>query len=177
MGRDALGREFQAGTIQLDFGQPEGFDLVCANEAGERERIVMIHAAIMGSLERFMVLVIENTAGAFPTWLAPEQVRLAPINETDTILDYTEKLRVEFESKGLRVGVDSAPESVGKKIRAAGLAKVPYTLVIGDKERESGIVSPRLRQGHGDFDGSVSVDEFVKAVQLEVADRLPKSAL
>jgi threonyl-tRNA synthetase len=84
---------------------------------------------------------------------------------------------VEFESKGLRVGVDSAPESVGKKIRAAGLAKVPYTLVIGDKERESGIVSPRLRQGHGDFDGSVSVDEFVKAVQLEVADRLPKSAL
>ncbi len=177
MARDAFGREFQAATIQLDFNQPEGFDLTCTNESGERERIVMMHCAVMGSLERFMVQLIENTAGAFPTWLAPEQVRLAPINETDAILDYTEELRIEFETKGIRVGVDSAPESVGKKIRAAGLAKVPYTLVIGDKERESGIVSPRLRTGHGEFDGSLSVDEFAAAVQREVAQRSQKSTL
>ena len=177
MGRDALGREFQAGTIQLDFGQPEGFDLTCNNEAGERERIVMIHAAIMGSIERFMVLLIENTAGAFPTWLAPEQVRLAPINESKAILEYTEKLRAQFEASGLRVGVDSAPESVGKKIRAAGLAKVPYALVIGEKELETGQVSPRMRTGHGEFDGALGVDEFAAAVVKEVSDRAPKSGL
>ena len=177
MGHDALGREFQAGTIQLDFGQPEGFDLSCSNEAGEKERIVMIHAAIMGSIERFMVLVIENTAGAFPTWLAPEQIRLAPINETDAILDYTEKLRRDFEMRGLRVGVDGAPESVGKKIRAAGLAKVPYTLVIGEKERETGQVSPRMRTGHGEFEGSLSTADFADAVSREVAERAMKSVL
>lgn len=177
MGRDALGREFQAGTIQLDFGQPENFDLTCNNESGDRERIVMIHAAIMGSIERFMVLVIENTAGAFPAWLAPEQVRLAPINETDAILDYTEKLRAELGAKGLRVGVDSAPESVGKKIRAAGLAKVPYTLVIGEKERETGMLSPRLRTGHGEFDGTLSVEEFIETISREVATHAMRSVL
>ncbi len=177
MGRDALGREFQAGTIQLDFGQPEGFDLTCNNEVGERERIVMVHAAIMGSIERFMVLVIEQTAGAFPTWLAPEQVRLAPINETPEILDYTEKLRMDFESRGLRVGVDATAESVGKKIRAGGVAKVPYTLVIGEKELASGGVSPRLRHGHGTFEGSMSADNFAEAVVREMHERAAKSVL
>jgi threonyl-tRNA synthetase len=177
IGRDTLGREFQAGTIQLDFGQPEGFDLTCTNEAGDRERIVMVHAAIMGSIERFMVLVIESTGGAFPTWLAPEQIRLAPINETDIILDYTQELKDTLEGRGLRVGVDWAAESVGKKIRAAGLAKVPYTLVIGEKERETKQVSPRLRTGHGSFEGSLSVDEFALAVSKEVSERMQISGL
>ncbi|HEX3081618.1 MAG TPA: threonine--tRNA ligase, partial [Candidatus Saccharimonadia bacterium] len=177
MGRDVFGREFQAATIQLDMGQPEGFDLVCINEAGERERIVMLHCAVMGSLERFMVLLIEQTAGAFPLWLAPEQVRLAPINETAEILDYTERLQLRLEEAGLRVAVDATPESVGKKIRAAGLAKVPYTLVIGEKERETGRVSPRLRHGHGEFEGDMSVDEFVEAVKREVSERMAGSAL
>jgi len=177
MGRDVFGREFQAATIQLDFGQPEGFDLTCVNESGERERIVMLHCAVMGSLERFMVLLIEQTAGAFPVWLAPEQVRLAPINETPEILEYTEKLRVEYETAGLRVGVDSMPESVGKKIRAAGLAKVPYTLVIGEKERETGQVSPRLRQGHGVYDGTLSTTDFAAAVVREAKERAGTSLL
>ncbi|MDB5179009.1 MAG: thrZ [Patescibacteria group bacterium] len=177
MGRDALGREFQAGTIQLDFGQPEGFDLTCNNEAGERERIVMIHAAIMGSIERFMVLVIESTAGAFPLWLAPEQVRLAPINDSQEIMDYAYQLKAALETVGLRVGVDATAESVGKKIRAGGLAKVPYTLVLGEKERESGRVSPRLRQGHGEFDGDLSVNEFAAALRREVSERASKSVL
>lgn len=177
VGRDVFGREFQAGTIQLDFGQPEGFDLTCVNEHGEQERIVMIHAAIMGSIERFMVLVIEQTGGAFPLWLAPEQVRLAPVNDTKEITDYTEKLRRELEVAGLRVSVDSSAESVGKKIRAAGLAKVPYTLVVGEKERETGQLSPRLRQGHGKFEGSLGKAKWVEVLQQEVKERAQHSLL
>ncbi len=177
MARDVFGREFQAATIQLDFGQPEGLDLTCTSEAGERERIVMMHCAVMGSIERFLVQLIEQTAGAFPLWLAPEQVRLAPINDTEEIIAYTEQLRSEFETLGLRVSVDASAESVGKKIRAAGLAKVPYTLVIGEKERESGQVSPRLRQGHGEFAGGLSVEDFAAALEREVSERAPKSVL
>ena len=177
IGRDALGREFQAGTIQLDFGQPEGFDLTCTNEQGEAERIVMVHAAIMGSIERFMVLVIESTAGAFPTWLAPEQVRLAPVNDTAELAEYCAKLKSELLAAGLRVEADTTVESVGKKIRAAGLAKVPYTIVVGEKERDTGMVSPRLRTGHGEFEGQLSVDEFVAKVSQEVAERAAKSLL
>jgi threonyl-tRNA synthetase len=177
VGKDVFGREFQAGTIQLDFGQPEGFDLVCINEKSERERIVMIHAAIAGSFERFMVLLIEKYAGAFPTWLAPEQIRLAPVNDSQDISDYTVKLKRQLEAVGLRVGVDISAESVGKKIREAGLAKVPYTLVVGEKERESGKVSPRLRQGHGEFEGELSADEFISALKREVINRSQTSAL
>lgn len=177
MGRDVFGREFQAATIQLDFGQPEGFDLVCTNETGERERIVMLHCAVMGSLERFMVLLIEQTAGAFPLWLAPEQVRLAPVNDSQELAEYAEQLRGELATAGLRVTVDRSSESVGKKIRAAGLSKVPYTLVIGEKERETGQVSPRLRQGHGEFEATLSVNEFAAALQSEVNERAMKSLL
>jgi threonyl-tRNA synthetase len=177
VGHDVLGREFQAGTIQLDFGQPEGFDLVCTNEIGERERIVMIHAAIMGSMERFMVLLLEQTGGALPLWLSPEQVRLVPINDAKEVLDYTDNLRRELEKRELRVGVDSTAESVGKKIRAAGLLKVPYTLVIGEKEIESGEVSPRLRQGHGSFDGKLKVDDFTDKLRQEVAEHANSSLL
>ena len=175
IGRDVFGREFQAATIQLDFGQPEGFDLVCINEKSERERIVMIHCAVAGSLERFMVLLIEQTAGAFPTWLSPEQVRLAPINDTDVITSYTKKLQEQMTSAGLRVGVDWTAESVGKKIRAAGLAKVPYTFVIGEKEVESGMLSPRLRTNHGDEPGNMKIETFIEGVLNEIAERAPKS--
>lgn len=177
MGRDVFGREFQAATIQIDMGQPEGFDLVCTNEAGERERIVMLHCAVMGSLERFMVLVLEQTAGAFPLWLAPEQVRLAPINDSKELAEYAEKLRAQLVAAGMRVGVDATVESVGKKIRAAGLAKVPYTLVIGEKERETGDLSPRLRTGHGEFEGTIPAAEFVAKLSEEVRMRASKSLL
>ena len=177
VGRDVFGREFQAGTVQLDFGQPEGFDLVCINESGERERVVMVHAAIMGSIERFMVLLIESTGGAFPLWLAPEQVRLAPVNDSQELGEFVEQWRQQLMAAGLRVGIDASSESVGKKIRAAGLAKVPYTLVIGDKERQQQTVSPRLRQGHGDFTGELTLDDLVSALQQEVSERLNQSAL
>ncbi len=177
MFEDALGRETQLATIQLDFAMPKRFGLTYLDSDGEQKVPVMIHRAILGSFERFIMLIIEHFAGAFPTWLAPEQVRLAPINDTKEIMAYVERLRAEMALAGLRVGVDATAESVGKKIRAAGLAKVPYTLVIGDKEREAGQVSPRLRQGHGEFNGELSVNEFVAAVQREVNERAPQSVL
>jgi threonyl-tRNA synthetase len=177
VGKDVFGRQFQAGTIQLDFGQPEAFDLTCNNESGERERIVMIHAAIMGSIERFMVLVIEQTMGAFPLWLSPEQVRLVPINDSAQILEYTNQMNSKLKSVGLRVGVDSSSESIGKRIRAAGLAKVPYTIVVGEKERQSGKVNPRLRIGHGDFEDEVDFDIFIERLRNELGERSSKSLL
>jgi threonyl-tRNA synthetase len=177
MGRDALGREFQAATLQIDFGQPEGFNLTCANEKGEPERIVMLHCAVMGSIERFMVLVIESTMGAFPLWLAPEQVRLAPVNDSKEIAGYTQELKQKLEKAGLRAGVDGTSESVGKKIRAAGVAKVPYAVVVGEKEAMSSKVSPRLRQGHGEFNGELGVDEFIKKLRQEADERARKSVL
>ena len=138
----------------------------------------MIHAAIAGSLERFMVLLIEQTVGAFPLWLAPEQMLwLAPINDANSILEYAAKLKDELKQAGLRANVDASSESVGKKIRAAGVAKVPYTVVIGEKEIASGEVSPRLRQGHGDFEGSLPFNDFITKLRSEVADRARTSAL
>jgi threonyl-tRNA synthetase len=177
MFQDALGRETQLATIQLDFAMPKRFGLTYLDQNGEAKPPVMVHRAILGSFERFIMLLIEHFAGAFPLWLSPEQVRLAPINDTKEIADYAEKLRAELSLIGLRVGVDSSAESVGKKIRAAGLAKVPYTLVIGEKERETGMLQPRLRTGHGEFEGTVSVNDFAAALQREVAGRHSRSTL
>jgi threonyl-tRNA synthetase len=180
IGQDAFGRAFQAATIQLDFGQPQGFDLTCTNELGEAERIVMLHCAVMGSLERFMVLVLEATAGALPAWLAPEQVRLAPINDSDEIMDYVYKLKAKMVNAGIRVEIDATVESVGKKIRSAGLSKVPYTFVIGEKERESGLLSPRLRVGHSSNDTdvpSLSIEKFIEMLTREISQRSQKSLL
>jgi threonyl-tRNA synthetase len=177
MFQDALGRETQLATVQLDFAMPKRFGLTYLDSDGQEKPPVMVHRAILGSFERFIMLLIEHFAGAFPLWLAPEQVRLAPVNDTAAILDYTEQLRGELVAAGLRVVIDSSAESVGKKIRAAGLAKVPYTLVIGEKERETGQVSPRLRQGHGEFEGHMSVQKFAAALQREVAERAMQSLL
>jgi threonyl-tRNA synthetase len=177
MFKDSLGRETQLATVQLDFAMPKRFGLEYVDADGSVKTPVMIHRAILGSFERFMMLIIEHYAGAFPTWLAPEQVRLAPVNDTAELMAFTEQIRDELSTLGLRVDIDSSAESVGKKIRAAGLAKVPYTLVVGEKERESGMVAPRLRQGHGDFTGSLSIADFAAAVEKEVAIRAPKSLL
>mgnify|MGYP001590926923 FL=1 len=133
MAKDAIGREWQVATIQLDMNMPERFDLTCVNEKGEDERIVMIHAAIMGSIERFLSIIIEHYAGAFPAWLAPVQVALLPVS-AEKHLDYSLQLAQELKNKGVRVWVDEANDSVGKKIRNAEQQKIPYILVIGDKE-------------------------------------------
>ncbi len=132
MANDSLGREWQVATIQLDMNMPERFDLSCVNEAGEPERIVMIHAAIMGSIERFLVILIEHLAGAFPTWLSPVQVTLVPVGGRH--VKPAKKLEEHFRDVGIRAELDDANETVGYKIRKAEKQKVPYMLVLGDKE-------------------------------------------
>lgn len=162
MSHDSLGREWQVATIQLDFNQPEGFDLTCINEKGERERIVMIHAAIMGAIERFLSVLIEHTAGKFPVWLAPEQLRIISLNQESKTVKYAEKVAEQAKELGLRVTVDNDNESVGKKIRNAELMKVPYSIVIGDKEIEAGKVTPRVRSDLADKEiKDVKVEDFL----------------
>lgn len=143
LANDSLGREWQIATIQADDNQPERFDLTCVNEEGVPESIVMIHAAIMGSIERFLSMLIEHHAGEFPLWLAPVQIALLSVN--DTHIPFCEELAHEFESAGLRVDVDDSTETVGKKIRLHVSQKVPYVLVIGDKEVGSATLSVRRR--------------------------------
>ncbi|MBU0646315.1 threonine--tRNA ligase [Patescibacteria group bacterium] len=136
MAHDSLGREWQVATIQVDRNMPERFGLHCVNEHSEDERIVMIHAAIMGSIERFLAVLIEHTAGAFPAWLAPVQVRIATVSQD--FVPFAEQLGTELVAAGLRAELDDSDEKVGKKIRAAAMAKVPWTIVIGSKEAEGG---------------------------------------
>ncbi len=133
MAKDSIGRTWQVATIQLDLNMPDRFDLSCVNEQGEPERIVMIHAAIMGSIERFLSVLIEHYAGAFPAWLAPVQAVLATVSN-EKHLAHAQKLAGDLSAKGARVWVDDSDESVGKKVRNAERQKIPFTLVIGDKE-------------------------------------------
>ncbi len=142
MAKDSLGRTWQVATIQLDFNQPKNFGLTCINEKGEKEGILMIHCAIMGSLERFTSVLIEHLAGVFPLWLAPEQIRL--ISVADSYIDYAQDLAKNLKSQGVRVTVDASSEKVGKKIRNAAMAKVPWTIVVGEKEMQGGDFSVKL---------------------------------
>ena len=179
IGRDVFGREFQASTIQLDFGQPEGFDLTCIDEKGEKERIVMIHCAIAGSLERCLVLLIEQTAGRFPIWLAPEQVRVLTVNQEEATVAFAAELAKKAKALGIRLTIDNENESVGKKIRGAETMKVPYSLVIGQKEVESGMLTPRVRKDIEVQENHepLGVDEFLKTVANEAKSRVNKSSL
>jgi threonyl-tRNA synthetase len=178
MAKDAIGREHQVATIQLDFNQPEGFDLTCTNEQGESERIVMIHAAIMGSIERFLSVYIEHSAGKFPVWLAPEQVRVATVNDSKELTKLAEKIRLQMKAAGVRGTVDISNESVGKKIRAAEMWKVPYTLVVGEQELKHGVVTPRVR---GDLavgeSQPMEIADFIKSVANESVSRASRSSL
>ncbi len=167
MGRDALGRESQVATIQLDFNQPTGFGLEFVDEQGQKQQPVMIHAAIMGSIERFLSVYIEHVGGAFPTWLAPEQVRVLPVS--DKFADYGAKVAAELKAAGVRAKLDDDNESLGKRIRAAEAMKVPYTLIVGEREQEAGEVAVRKR-GEGDK-GSKSSREFVKEITEEISSR------
>jgi len=164
MGKDALGREHQVATIQFDFNQPERFDLTCVNEKGEKERIVMIHAAIMGSIERFLSVLIEHTAGNFPFWLAPVQVKVLPI--TDTQKKYAEEVHNTLVNAGVRAEVDTRAESLGKKIRDAKVEKIPYLLVIGEKEQKGEVVTVESRDA-GKV-GEMSLKDFVTKLKSEI---------
>ncbi len=168
MAQDSLGRSWQVATIQLDMSQPESFDLTCINESGEKERIVMIHAAIMGSLERFLSILIEHTAGAFPVWLAPVQARVIPISEKHA--DYAHSVQAKLAAEGIRVDMDSANESLGKRIRAAKQEKIPYLLVVGDKEVEDKTVSV---EGRGDEKlGTLTMQALVERIAKERRSRV-----
>lgn len=179
MGRDVFGREFQASTIQLDFAQPEGFDLSCADEKGEKERIVMIHCAINGALERSLVLILEQTAGRLPVWLAPEQIRLITVNQEDTTTTFANNILQSAKKLGLRVTTDDSNESVGKKIRDSEMMKVPYTVVIGEKEIKSGKLIPRIRKDMvvASDQEPVETEQFLKTVANEAQSRVTKTSL
>lgn len=166
MAKDALGRTHQVATIQLDFNQPENFDLTCINEKGEKERIVMIHAAIMGSIERFLAVYIEHTAGIFPLWLAPTQVKVLPISEKHN--EYGQKVLNALRTAGLRAEIDEANESLGKKIRNAKTEKVPYIFVVGEKEESAGTVGVETRTGS---EGAQPLDVVVSRLAQEYKDR------
>jgi threonyl-tRNA synthetase len=163
MAHDSLGREWQVATIQIDRNMPERFELFCINEAGEKERVVMLHAAIMGSIERFLSILIEHHAGAFPVWLAPTQVSLLPI--ADRHIEFCQQIAAQLEKKGIRVVIDDSAERLSKKIRNAQLEKVPYMLVVGDEEVQSNQVGVRDRK-EGDL-GKMAVGAFVERVAEE----------
>lgn len=179
MATDALGREHQVATVQLDFVQPERFGLEYTGEDGAKHQPVMIHCALLGSIERFLSVYIEHTAGKFPVWLAPEQIRVISVNQEEATLDKTAKIAEEAKKLGLRVIVDNDNESVGKKIRSAEISKVPYTLVIGEKELQSGRVMPRIRKDievvavHPELD----IEDFLKTVANEAKSRVGKSSI
>ena len=154
---DSLGRTWQCGTIQLDMQMPERFELEYVGEDGQKHRPVMIHRVVFGSIERFIGIITEHYAGAFPTWLSPVQVKLLPI--TDRAAAYADQVAAQLDEAGYRVEVDHRNEKIGKKIREAQLEKVPYMLVIGDKEAESGTVSVRHR-ADGDL-GVMEIDAFM----------------
>lgn len=167
MAKDSLGREWQVATIQLDVNMPERFDLTCTNEKGEKERIVMIHAAIMGSIERFLSIIIEHYAGDFPVWLSPTQVKVLPVAEAHT--RYAEEVVAVLKKHHIRVELSQANETLGKRIRAAELEKIPYILVVGDKEEAAKTVSVRRR--HVKETDTTLLEKFAPALSAEIAAR------
>lgn len=164
--RDSMNRLWQCGTIQLDMNLPERFDITYIDEKGEKKRPIMLHRAIFGSMERFIGIIIEHYGGAFPTWLAPVQIRLIPVNK-ELHLAHVQELKDLFFKEGLRVEIDDRDEKLGYKIREAQTQKIPYQLVIGDKEVEKGILTYR-RYGSSET-VTVTVREFVEMIKEEIS--------
>ena len=179
MTKDALGRELQLATPQLDFVQPERFGLKYVDEDGSEKTPVMIHFALMGSIERFIAVYIEHTKGKFPVWIAPEQIRIITVNQESKTVKFANDILDKAQELNLRVVVDNSNESVGKKIRQAEIYKIPYSVVIGEKEIESGKVSPRIREDlkKNDKDSLLAVSDFLNVVVKESKDRLQKTSL
>lgn len=167
MAKDSIGREIQVATIQLDMNLPERFDLYCTNESGEKERIVMIHAAIAGSLERLMAVLIEHFAGKFPTWLAPVQARILAVS--DKFQDYGQKVKDMLKDAGIRVELADANESLGKRIRQAKNDRIPYILVVGEQEEKDGSVSAEhFKEGKLD---AMKISAFSEKIKQEVESK------
>ena len=164
---DSLGRTWQCGTIQLDMNLPERFNVEYIGEDGQKHRTIMIHRACFGSMERFIGILTEHYAGAFPTWLAPVQVKVLPISEKH--VEYANQLAKQMRHDYVRVEVDNRNEKIGYKIRQAQMEKVPYMLVVGDKEMEDNSVN--VRKHGGDELGTVSFDEFFNSIKIEITER------
>ena len=164
---DSLGRTWQCGTIQLDMQLPERFELEYTGADNEKHRPVMIHRVVLGSIERFIGVITEHFAGAFPMWLAPVQVEVIPVSEKYN--DYAAKVAAALDEAGLRVEKDFRPEKIGYKIRQAQLQKIPYMLIVGEKEEAEGTVSVRSRKD-GDK-GAVALIDFIAAAEQEVLTR------
>jgi len=164
---DCLGRTWQCGTIQLDFQMPERFDLVYVGQDGEKHRPVMIHRVVFGSIERFIGILIEHFAGAFPTWLAPVQVKVLPISEK--YHDYAQSVVEQLEKNGIKVEADYRAEKIGYKIREARLQRVPYMLIVGQQEQEENKVAVRSR-AKGD-EGPQALSDFIEKIKEEIVSK------
>jgi len=164
--KDSLGRDWQCGTIQLDFQMPERFDLTYIGQDGEKHRPVMLHRVVFGSIERFIGVLIEHYAGAFPTWLAPVQVKILTISDKQKA--YANKIVEKLMNEGIRVELDDREEKIGYKIREAQLQKIPYMLIVGDKEVETNAVGVRARKD-GDI-GQMPIDEFICKIKAEIKE-------
>jgi threonyl-tRNA synthetase len=164
MVRDAIGRRWQLGTVQVDYNLPERFELEYTGADNQKHRPVMIHRAPFGSMERFVAILIEHCAGQFPLWLTPEQVKILPVSEKYN--DYAQSVAKQLISYDIRALVDERNEKVGKKIRDAEMDKVPYMLVVGEEEQGAGTVSAR-KKGEGDI-GSLTIADFATKVNDEV---------
>ena len=163
-----MGRVWQCGTIQLDMNLPERFNCTFINSKGEKERPIMLHRAILGSFERFMGIITEHFAGAFPTWLAPNQVRILPVNNLYH-LEYAHKLEKELKENDIRVIVDDSSEKLGYRMRNSITMKTPYTLVIGDKERDNNTVTYRKYGSEKQI--SVTKEEFINLIKEDIKSK------
>jgi threonyl-tRNA synthetase len=165
--KDAIGRDWQLSTIQLDMNLPQRFELDYIDEHSEKQRPVVIHRAILGSTERFMGIIIEHFAGAFPLWLAPVQTTVLPVSEKFS--DYAKKVQAELLATGVRSELSDATESLGKRIRSAEMMKIPYVLVVGEKEEKNGTVAVRSRKGD---EGEVKTNELIAKLQKEIKEKV-----
>jgi threonyl-tRNA synthetase len=168
--KDSLGRTWQCSTIQVDFNMPDRFDVNYIGEDGKEQRPFMIHRALMGSLERFFGVLIEHYGGAFPVWLAPVQARICTI--TDRQLDFGRELLAQLKAAGIRADADLRPEKVNSKIRDAQLEKIPYMLVLGDREVEAKSAALRLRTGENL--GALPIPEIIARIQAREAEKSPE---
>lgn len=169
---DAIGRTWQCGTIQLDFQLPQRFELEYQGADGEKHRPIMIHRVLFGSIERFIGILIEHFAGAFPAWLAPVQVKVLPIS--DKFIEYGESVRKQLDEAGIRVELDTRSEKIGYKIREAQMQRIPYMLIVGQKEQEEGLVAVRSRNT-GD-EGQKSLTDFIRKLQEEISSKAMEEA-
>ncbi|MBI3494588.1 threonine--tRNA ligase [Candidatus Saccharibacteria bacterium] len=180
MATDALEREHQLATVQLDFVQPDRFELEYISDDGSRQTPVMIHCALLGSVERFLSVYIEHTGGKFPVWLAPEQIRVIQVKDSPELDAFVDKLVALAKENKVRIVVDRTNESVGKKIRAAEVLKVPYSVVIGEKELETGKLTPRVRKDlavEGRQDEAYELEKLISSIANEVRSRAQNSSI